>query len=417
MKKIINFVNSIKKIFIFTKIYVFLNNKLISLDTILPIIFILKNANKNIKITYYVFNIKTYNLIKKNIILMKAINQTGNLYYFHTKSSNTMIRFYQKINSAKILFIILISSFFCKSTYIHFKALNKWPFKLLYTFNSRRTLYWSSKSLIKPKTIALLDDLAFINEKKNKLVWSFDMKYKYNSATAFVSANKNWPALEFAGNKNVYLYDDLNINTSWVKFLLSNSNNLLNNKLNKPNQNLYVIVGGGGFGGESGIIPYIVDLDKGLWKVLEDIITTIDKIDNSLIYYKPHPNINDKLKKQMEEKFKDYNMIFGDLHPVTLCSYAKCFLVTHWSNTLKIPHKLGIPTIEYTNYNEDALKITNYNSAVPNTVTHFIQNDKNKLFEVLKKIDTSEVKLKIPLEMQSKEIPDIINKIINNGPY
>ena len=45
-----------------------------------------------------------------------------------------------------------------------------------------------------------------------------------------------------------------------------------------------ILLGGGGFGGESGIIPYIVDLDKGLWKVLDDIISTIDKVDNSLIY-------------------------------------------------------------------------------------------------------------------------------------
>ena len=38
-------------------------------------------------------------------------------------------------------------------------------------------------------------------------------------------------------------------------------NYLFNNKLN---HNIYVIIGGGGFGGKSGIIPYIVDLDKAL---------------------------------------------------------------------------------------------------------------------------------------------------------
>ena len=103
---------------------------------------------------------------------------------------------------------------------------------------------------------------------------------------------------------------------------------------------------GGGFGSESGIIPYIVDLDKGLWKILDDIISTINKIPNSLIYYKPHPNINDELKNYMEERYKNYNIIFGNLHPVTLCQNAKCFLVTHWSNTLNIPQLLVIYMVQ-----------------------------------------------------------------------
>ena len=120
MSKTSNFINSIIKFFKTSEICVFLNDKLISLDTILPIIFILKNINKNIKISYYVFNIETFDLIKKNIILMEAINKTGSLYYFHTKSSNNIIRFIKKINSAKMLLIILIFSFIRKSTYIHF---------------------------------------------------------------------------------------------------------------------------------------------------------------------------------------------------------------------------------------------------------------------------------------------------------
>ena len=411
MSKTSNFINSIIKFFKTSEICVFLNDKLISLDTILPIIFILKNINKNIKISYYVFNIETFDLIKKNIILMEAINKTGSLYYFHTKSSNNIIRFIKKINSAKMLLIILIFSFIRKSTYIHFKALNKWPFKILYIMNKKRTLYWSSSSLMKPKTLNLLDDLTY-NVRKKRIRSPLDDKY--SSATAYVSANKNWEPLKFVKNKNIYIYKNLNENNSWINFLLNTPNNLFNNKFN---HNLYVIIGGGGFGGESGIIPYIVDLDKGLWKVLDDIISTIDKVDNSLIYYKPHPNINDELKNYMEERYKNYNIIFGNLHPVTLCQYAKCFLVTHWSNTLNIPHKLGIPTIEYTNYNEDALKSTNFNSPVPDTVTHFIQNDKDKLLKILKTINNSDVKLKIPKEKKLKDMPDIINRIINNGPY
>ena len=50
-------------------IYIFLNNKLLTLDTILPLVVLLKKNNKNINIVFYVFNISTYNEIIKNIFI------------------------------------------------------------------------------------------------------------------------------------------------------------------------------------------------------------------------------------------------------------------------------------------------------------------------------------------------------------
>ena len=63
-------------------IYIFLNNKLVTLDTVLPLLVLLRKNNKNINFIFYVFNNSTYNEIVKNIFLYKVIKSLGELRVF-----------------------------------------------------------------------------------------------------------------------------------------------------------------------------------------------------------------------------------------------------------------------------------------------------------------------------------------------
>ena len=60
-------------------IYVFLNNKLISCDTILPITLEIKKENPKVKINYITFDMKTYNIIKDNVNIFNLINSHSKL--------------------------------------------------------------------------------------------------------------------------------------------------------------------------------------------------------------------------------------------------------------------------------------------------------------------------------------------------
>ena len=62
--------NSKKKI-----IYVFLNNKIISCDTILPLMLEIKNNNNSVNIRLVSFDFETYQFIKKNELLYKTIKK------------------------------------------------------------------------------------------------------------------------------------------------------------------------------------------------------------------------------------------------------------------------------------------------------------------------------------------------------
>ena len=63
---------------------------------------------------------------------------------------------------------------------------------------------------------------------------------------------------------------------------------------------------------------------------------------------------------------------------------------------------------------EKALKL--YSKAYKKLLKAY-QNDKNKLYDKLRIINSSDIKLKIPKEKNLMDTPDIINKIVYEEPY
>ena len=155
-------VYEIIKYFNFKKkfIYVFLNNKIISCDTIVPLMLEIKSNNKNIDIIFWIFDFNTYNFIKKNELLYNAINEIGSLVclsreknkvYFDNKgiSKYSFKRLNILINFLRhfLKFIVLAKNVFLdESIFIHFKALNLWPAKILYYLNSKNTILCDADS-------------------------------------------------------------------------------------------------------------------------------------------------------------------------------------------------------------------------------------------------------------------------------
>ena len=61
---------------------------------------------------------------------------------------------------------------------------------------------------------------------------------------------------------------------------------------------------------------------------------------------------------------------------------SKVFICNYYSTTISTANLLSVPTIEYTDYHREALKLTNQGSLYPEYVDFFIKRDK-KLEKVL----------------------------------
>ena len=102
-------------------IFIFLNNKLITCDTILPFVVDLKKHKPDLKIKFITFNMATLNIIYKNTNLINIINEYGtiNVLGWLKKDYTLIVRIFFKV--MHILKIILFSLLFdCKN--IHFKG-------------------------------------------------------------------------------------------------------------------------------------------------------------------------------------------------------------------------------------------------------------------------------------------------------
>ena len=116
---------------------IYLGNKLITCDTILPFVNDLKKKNPIINVVFYIFDIKTYNVLKQNVNLYNLINSNGKLVFFGYFHKYKLIRIVFKIIN---ILIIIISSYFRKTVNIHFRALEYFPFSLIYFFNKKKTI-------------------------------------------------------------------------------------------------------------------------------------------------------------------------------------------------------------------------------------------------------------------------------------
>ena len=111
------------------KIFIFLNNKLLTIDLILPFMLELKNKQKYLDVEFISFDKKTLNIIKKNELLFDAINKIGkikifgNYFYFNNKITKVIGYF---IDFSRIILV----NFFYKVVFIHFKALELFPYSI-----------------------------------------------------------------------------------------------------------------------------------------------------------------------------------------------------------------------------------------------------------------------------------------------
>ncbi|OUX15686.1 MAG: hypothetical protein CBE11_03810 [Rickettsiales bacterium TMED251] len=85
---------------------------------------------------------KTFNDLKKNIVIFNAIKTLGNLKYFNFRNKNKFLNIFEKIKLVFFIFKIAILSLRNKATVIHFKLLNYWPWRILSIFNKKRIFFF-----------------------------------------------------------------------------------------------------------------------------------------------------------------------------------------------------------------------------------------------------------------------------------
>ena len=381
-------------------IYIFLNNKIISCDTILPLMLEIKKNNNSININFIIFDFKTYQFIQNNQLLYKIIKEVGTLKCLGRKNNSIYFkeqsisiydykRLYIILHFMKILPYLLRLFFnliFLNVIFIHFRALNLWPIKILYYFNKSKTILCEADSSGFSERGYNADRSVHENRQDLSIFTGPNPCGK-----KIIAFSKSFTLLKHPAliNSEKYIIESSHNRKIWLNYIRNNAESMLNDIHKLKESSDYCVLLLSHIGQETKGAKILKNKDS--WSTLvEDILDIIySENSNIIILIKPHIITDMVLLNKILCKRKNIKTMITNLHPALLAVKAKFSIATHYSTAFQSIQYIGGITIEYTDQKEVYRKKLNYKPKRPEFTSFFLMMMRIVLdfcCEILKKI-------------------------------
>ncbi len=349
---------------------VFLGNKLISCDTIVPLALELRQRQPKRPIWFYCRDPKTLKIIEQNIFLYDAITSMGRLMPLVTRKPGPVSPFVRRIRSLAVFAWILLNALVRGASFIHFGEMHNRPFRWLYRLWPQRTYLvesdiWSRSELV--SAVGRLMPGRGARAKPPEVV----------AAGALVAFGEKWPELAKPENAMMrcYVVGPSRMRKVWLDHVRQRADGYIDREL----------VAAGLEPGES-VVGFMLGAMDGLYFVRRpDVLTKlfretlevlVEHAADRPIFVKPHAITDLDPVHDIIDGFDTNRIVISHLHPQVLATRAHFVVANYYSTTLADVYALDVPTIEYTDYSDEALRITNHGSMRPEFVTHFINHDR-----------------------------------------
>ena len=370
-------------------INIYLDNKLISCDTITPLALEIVKKRPSIRVNFYVFDKNTFLNITRSKILNDAIFEVGKIKYFGwIYSSNKYLR---KIFYIFNILEIILKSYFHDVYSFHFKALEVFPYSLIYFFNKKKTFLIENNCWGHFSVMDKIFEIFF----QKKSIRKFK---KYKNAVYF---GDEWPQLNYLKNINkqdIYKISPTRLMKTWINFANKQKS------VTKEKRVLIIL----GYLGKHHVYSKTTTGAELLKKTLDIVL----KNTNYTVTLKPHIITDNKQLIDILEKFNtnrisiSYNHVYhlALSHFITISNYASLAMPDAWI--------AGSNVIEYNKYDKEILLLCKNKSPYYMYVDHFINNNPLMLKTCLKSIKKIKTR-KIDLFKTKKRTDDLITKICN----
>src|SRR4051812_12418689 len=111
----------------YRQLIVFLNNKLGTCDAITPILYEVAERHPDTTVRFICFDHRTYDAIRKNIVLYDAICKIGGLQCLGTPERGLVAAIKARIALFRRLALWVLLAWSGRATFLHFRALHQWP--------------------------------------------------------------------------------------------------------------------------------------------------------------------------------------------------------------------------------------------------------------------------------------------------
>ncbi len=357
------------------KIVVFLGDKLISIDTILPIILAVKNHNESITIKFYTLQSEALKEIKKNLVLYEAINKIGTIWNLGLIADNNANKYLLKVLRLLHIITIFSSSIFCNIKVIHFGFFENSYLKIFYNLKFIN-FYFFEKNCWGYNQIMRKFQILKRDRKENNLV---------SNNNFLVSFSENWPKVKKNNKLKNLIITPSRLWPDWQNFIKIVENNfwnkeLKNKKIDTNKINILFVLG------------YLGELDfyssnKSSLLLLENTLKLLSHFENSInVILKPHAITDLELVKKIIKKNNYKNFFISYLHVGLIAKFCKVSIANYYSLALIDAFFSKSITIEYTDYSNKALKVSGNKSVIDEYVSYFLNFDKKRLENILIKL-------------------------------
>ena len=369
-------------------IFVFLGKKLISLDTILPVIAEVKNCDNKQRVVIIAPDKKTYDDIKKNITLYQYIHSNCHFLRLGGPKITGLSKYFPKVIWILYLLAIWLIVFFSKSKIIHFGLLEVLPRSVLKFFNKTKIRFFQSNCWGTSEFENRIQVLSYGNRRNNHAP-------KRENVSVFFNNSDIEPTGFFPNRDDLFCLSPSKLWPAWNRFIDSTDKTQWIGECQRLNidqsQRVVVFVLG-----TLNTIPFLnmggTQLDDKLLKTLEVVQSAVPNI---AILLKPHAITEMARLDTVLGNLKLANAHVSYLHPQILAKHASIVICNYYSTALIDFWHRGVETVEFTRYGESALKITNGGSMRPKYVDHFIDiDDTQRLYNLLKRTNCAEWKSK-----------------------
>lgn len=372
--------------------FVFLKPKLISADAIIPLMMELKKARPEFQIHFLVPNDswpdrsvengkRTYNLLKRNFVLWKAMKGIGTIHVICTHNNkykhqavDRLLRFGDLL---KLAMSILLSS---KCYLFHFGVLNDFPYRYLAELNRFRGKTFSVEgSKCSGRSFhAVEEKLKGGHAHIAKHVGKFSISFSQQHYERFKAKRK-------------YLLGPSHRFPEWMRMIDRISSDFYTSFYETHPQwlgkkiLLYCL----------GIVDYQPGYDEGemrhgrdgMHRLFLETIEVLNRFsDDLLIFLKPHYITNINYVAETVSNLENNNFILTYAHSEVILKRAVTQISNGFSTTLWDGKLLGVPTIEYSDYSEKHLAILKNGPFEPAAVDYFVNGDPKSLKECIRNI-------------------------------
>lgn len=350
-------------------IIVFLNNKLISADTFLPVMLELAERAPDTSVVVVCMSWDARRAIEQNTVIRDAYKKFGGVHCWQRDRKGGESVLSHRLRTVPSLLRLLIASVFRRAHIVHFGILRARSLRAFYYFNRARTY------LVEPNPIGysalMIEHIA--NLKRRRTSASPEL-----FAGHVVAFGADWPVARAAHAKGieVLLERPFKQSAAWRR----RARSLADVHFSKGDLRLKP--------GER-IATFILgsfnrfDFQDETVDPFNFFCETLDALERAAprvrVFLKPHIITEmDMVRAELAKRAPD-RYVISHLNPSVLAARSSFFIGNYFSTAFSDARFFDVPTIEYACYGQAALEVTKGGSMRPDYVTHFVQRDPQAL--------------------------------------